>query len=112
VLFDRRDVALTIFTIMVILSQVQIVGVNKMEKFAKKHAAAKSPLEHWRGATASASWKNPAELKVTFGSASIVDLETIFNIAGNKYRLIALVDYAAQAVVVRDVLTHAEYDRR
>ena len=103
---------LTIFTIMVISSQVLIVGISKIVKFGEKHAAAKSPLEHWRGVTAAATWKNPAEAKRTFASVSIVAPETIFNIAGNNYRLIALVDYAAQTVVVREVLTHAEYDRR
>jgi mRNA interferase HigB len=100
--------------------------MNKIEKFGKKHTAAKGPLEHWRAVTAVATWKNPAEVKTTFASVSIVAPQTIFNIGGNNYRLIALVVSAAQSVLVQvvlthaeevlthaeEVLTHAEYDRR
>jgi mRNA interferase HigB len=49
-------------------------------------------------------------VKKTFGSADQVKPHTIFNISGNKYRLIAVVDYALQSVVIECVLTHAEYD--
>jgi mRNA interferase HigB len=57
------------------------------------------------------SFKHFAELKKTFGSADHVKPYTVFDISGNKYRLIAVVDYALQAVAVECVLTHAEYDK-
>jgi len=50
------------------------------------------------------------DLKKTFGSADQVEPHTVFNISGNKYRLIATVDYSLQSVAVECVLTHAEYD--
>ncbi|HSE86741.1 MAG TPA: type II toxin-antitoxin system HigB family toxin [Candidatus Binatia bacterium] len=50
------------------------------------------------------------ELKKTFGSADQVKPHMVFNISGNKYRLIAIVDYALQSVSIERVLTHAEYD--
>ena len=56
------------------------------------------------------SFRHFVDLKRTFGSADQVKPHTVFNIAGNKYRLIAVVDYALQGVSVECVLTHAEYD--
>jgi len=56
------------------------------------------------------SFRHLVELKKTFGSADQVKPYTVFNIAGNKFRLIAVVDYALQSVSVECMLTHAEYD--
>ena len=50
------------------------------------------------------------DLKKTFGSADQVKPHTVFNISGNKYRLIAVVDYTLQFVSIEQVLTHSEYD--
>ena len=55
------------------------------------------------------NFKHFVELKKTFGSADQVKPYTVFDISGNKYRLIALVDYALQSVSIESVLTHAEY---
>jgi mRNA interferase HigB len=56
------------------------------------------------------NFKHFIELKKTFGSADQVKPHTVFNISGNKYRLIAVVDYALQSVSIECVLTHSEYD--
>lgn len=58
-----------------------------------------------------ANWKNPAELKQVYRNADLVGRRTVFNIAGNKYRLIARVNYQSQRVFVLYLLTHAEYDK-
>jgi mRNA interferase HigB len=50
-------------------------------------------------------------LRETFASADYVDGLTVFNIGGNKYRLIASIHYNRRKVYIRNVLTHAEYDR-
>ncbi len=55
------------------------------------------------------SFKRFLDLKKTFGSADQVKPHTVFDISGNKYRLIAVVDYALQSVSIECVLTHAEY---
>ena len=55
-------------------------------------------------------FKHLVDLKRTFGSADQVTPHTVFNISGNKYRLIAVVNYALQSVSIASVLTHAEYD--
>jgi mRNA interferase HigB len=58
-----------------------------------------------------ANWKNPAELKQVYHNADFVGRRTVFNIAGNKYRLVARVNYLSQRVFVLYLLTHAEYDK-
>ena len=57
------------------------------------------------------SFKHFVDLKKTFASADLVRPHTVFDISGNKYRLIAVVDYSLQAVAIECVLSHAEYDK-
>jgi mRNA interferase HigB len=90
---------------------VRVLGERKLIEFAEEHSNAKSPLRSWRTAVASGSWKNPAELRRTFGSVSFVGKNTVFNIGGNKFRLISVIDYDLQTVLVTHVLTHKDYDK-
>lgn len=57
------------------------------------------------------SFRHFVDLKKTFGSADQLKSRRVFDISGNKYRLIAVVDYALQSVSIECVLTHAEYDK-
>ena len=71
----------------------------------------KQPLLAWFRITERANWTKPAEIKRQFRNASFVgDNRVIFNIAGNKYRLVVHVNYAFRAVYVCFVGTHEEYD--
>lgn len=58
-----------------------------------------------------ANWKTLPELKQTFNSADDVEGRVVFNIGGNKYRLIAVIRYELSLVIIQRVLTHEEYDR-
>ena len=90
---------------------VRILGGRKLFEFAKSFNTAKSPLRSWETAARAGSWKNPAELRRTFGSVSFVEGRTVFNIGGNNFRLIAVIDYRLQTVLVTHVLTHKDYDK-
>lgn len=68
------------------------------------------PLKAWFAVTAKADWKTPGDVKTQFRSASFVGDRVIFNIAGNKYRLVAYINYPYRIVYIRFVGTHAEYD--
>jgi mRNA interferase HigB len=59
-----------------------------------------------------AAWKTPVEMKQVYPSADLVGPRTVFNICGNKYRLIERVNYQTQRVFVLHLLMHAEYDKR
>jgi mRNA interferase HigB len=88
-----------------------IANYGLIEKFAKKHARSRPSLDIWYQTTLKARWSKFDEVKKTFGSADIYGDCVIFDIAGNRYRLIALIRYDLEQVNIEKILTHAEYDR-
>jgi len=69
-------------------------------------------LKAWYHEAKKATWQNPNEVKAQYRSASIVgDNRIVFNICGNKYRLVVKVNYEAQWIFIRFVGTHKEYDK-
>lgn len=70
----------------------------------------REPLVQWFAIVELADWAGPAQLKDQFRSASFVGDHVVFNIAGNKYRLVAVVRYKWRMVYIRFVGTHGEYD--
>jgi mRNA interferase HigB len=90
---------------------MRVIKRAALEQFWQRHPDAKTSLESWFAVVRTASWKTPAEMKQVYPNADLVGRRTVFNIAGNKYRLIARVNYQTQLVFVRYLLTHAEYDR-
>jgi mRNA interferase HigB len=89
---------------------VRIVSERKLREFAERFPNAKGALRSWATTVESSGWRNPAELKRTLGNADFVGDRTVFNVGGNKFRLITFVHYRRQIVFVKHVLTHAEYD--
>jgi mRNA interferase HigB len=70
----------------------------------------REPLVQWFAVVEAADWAGPAQLKDQFRSASFVGDRVVFNIAGNKYRLVTVVKYRWRMVYIRFVGTHSEYD--
>jgi len=82
-----------------------------MSAFIRKHAQGRAPLAVWEKLVSESHYGDFNQLRKTFPSADYVQhYYTIFNIGGNKYRLITVVDYEAQIISVRQLWTHAEYD--
>lgn len=95
-----------------ILEQVRIFSKSTLREFWDSHAAVKDPLLSWHDVVAHASWISPSDVKQRYPSASFLnDNRVVFNIKGNKYRLIVDIDHARQRLFIRFVGTHAEYDR-
>jgi mRNA interferase HigB len=90
---------------------MRIIKRGALEKFWQEHPDAKASLESRYVVVRRADWKTPAELKLVYPNADLVGRRTVFNIGGNKYRLIARINYQGQRVFVLYILTHAEYDR-
>jgi mRNA interferase HigB len=90
---------------------MRIIKRGALVQFSAKHPDAQPSLESWYNVVRRAQWQTPAEMKLIYPSADLVGRRTVFNIAGNKYRLIARVNYRSQRVFVLFILTHAEYDR-
>ena len=91
---------------------MRIVGRNKVEGFCKGRADAEKRLRAWHIEVKHAKWKNPHEVKKMYGTASILgDGRVVFNICGNKYRLVVKICYERQVVYIRFIGTHKEYTR-
>src|SRR5437667_5691478 len=83
---------------------MRIIKRGALEQFWQKHPDAKASLEAWYGVVRKANWKTPAEMKQVYRNADLVGRRTVFNIAGNKYRLIARVYSKSLCVVPADAL--------
>jgi mRNA interferase HigB len=90
---------------------MRIIKRGALVQFWEKHPDAKPSLESWYAVVRRADWKTPAEMKQVYRNADLLGRRTIFNVSGNKYRLIARVNYRTQCVFVLYLLTHAEYDQ-
>jgi len=91
---------------------MHIVSIQTLRSFWQKHPNAERPLRAWYALAEKASWRSPAEVKEMLGNASFIGSNrVIFDIKGNDYRLIVLVEYRKGRIFIRFVGTHAEYDR-
>jgi mRNA interferase HigB len=90
---------------------MHVISRSRLTEFWEKHPNAETSLRLWYKLTFLAQWQNFVELRQVFPSADQVGNLTVFNICGNNYRLITLVDYTYKKVFIRYVLTHAEYDK-
>jgi mRNA interferase HigB len=76
------------------------------------HGDAAQPLKAWHALAKAASWNHPKEIKEKFSSASfLANNRVVFNISGNKYRLVVKVEYELKAVYIRFIGSHADYDK-
>jgi mRNA interferase HigB len=90
---------------------MHIIAKPALIEFWTEHPDAQSPLRAWHRTMESEVFADFNDLRATFASADYVEGLTVFNIGGNKYRLIASIHYNRSKVFIRAVLTHAEYDR-
>jgi mRNA interferase HigB len=92
---------------------VRVISRRPLKEFGEKYEDARAPLDAWYRIIKGREFRTPNELRKDFPSASFLGARrTVFNIGGNKYRLVVDMRYDLGRVYVRDVLTHQEYDRR
>jgi len=94
---------------------MRVIALSTLRTFwegKSAYADAREPVLAWYRHVLKAQWRSPAELKREFGSASVLRYgRAVFNIAGNKYRLVVWINYPYRVVYVRFIGTHAQYDR-
>jgi mRNA interferase HigB len=89
---------------------MHVISKKKLREFWVLYPRAESPLEVWYQIAKRAEWENFADVRKTFNAADSVGRFVVFDIGGNKYRLIAVIHFNRAKLFVRHVLTHAEYD--
>ena len=90
---------------------MRIITRKRLLEFAYKHPDCSTALESWYRIVKRTDFNTFAELRQTFPSADKVGNLTVFNIGGNKARLIAAIHYNTHRIYIRYILTHKEYDR-
>ena len=90
---------------------MHVISLKRLREFWHAHPDAEKSLRAWHQTTEHAEWDNFEDVRGVFGKrVDRVGKFAVFDIGGNKYRLIAAIHYDRQKVYVRNVFTHAEYD--
>lgn len=92
---------------------MRIIALKALRRFWERHPRAKAPLQAWYAVAETGDWDTPAKAKAQFGASVdfVAGNRAIFDIAGNRYRLVANINYPYRVMYIRFVGTHAEYDR-
>jgi len=91
---------------------VRVIAKKTLRLFWEKHKDCEQQLKSWYDEANKTQWKAPKDIKKDYPTASfLADNRVVFNIKGNKYRLIIKINYAYKMVWIRFIGTHAEYDK-
>lgn len=92
---------------------MQVIALRTLRLFWLKHPQAEGPIRAWFDLAKRAQWSSPSDIKRDFGGSVdfLADNRVIFDIGGNKFRLIVHVAYPFRRVLIKFVGTHAEYDK-
>jgi mRNA interferase HigB len=94
---------------------MRIIAVSTLKAFwggKPEYRDAERPVLAWYRDVSCADWSKPADVKAQFGNSSILrDGRVVFNIAGNKYRIVVWINYPYRIVYIRFIGTHGQYDR-
>ena len=91
---------------------MRVIAVKTLKLYAKKRKEAEQSLFAWNEEACKADWKNHNELKAQIGNASVIgDKRVVFNIHGNKHRLIVDIEYRLQIIFIVWIGNHKEYDK-
>lgn len=94
------------------LTEMHVISRKRLNEFAEKHPKTRASLAHWYHLAKRNDFISFAHLREKFPSADQVGKLTVFNVGGNKVRLIAAIHYNRKKIYIRAVLTHAEYDEQ
>ena len=93
------------------LQHVRVFNRSTVQAFAGAHADARQPLLAWFAEVTKANWAGPEDIKTRYASASLIGGDrAVFNIKGNRYRIVVAIKYEFFAVYIRFIGTHSEYD--
>ncbi|NLE58958.1 MAG: type II toxin-antitoxin system HigB family toxin [Planctomycetes bacterium] len=94
----------------------RVISIRRLREFWDEHPDAETPLREWYKVARNAEWQSLQEVRTTYPNADAVTVDsgatmTVFNIGGNKFRLITSIWYRGQQIYIKMVLTHPEYSK-
>ena len=93
------------------MRSMRVISNKALTDFALRHPQAATPLQVWRKIIESRSFEHFAELKKAFNAVDKAGDFIIFDVGGNKFRIVTLVSFSSQKLYIREVFTHREYDK-
>lgn len=90
---------------------MHVISKKRLTQAIARDQALSAPLIVWYKVARTATWASIADVRRTYPTADFVEPYTVFNIKGNRYRLITKIEYRWELVFIKAVLTHAEYDK-
>lgn len=91
---------------------MRIISIKTLKDYWQKEPEAEEELKAWYSEAKNTTWKTPADIKEKYRNASILKAgRVVFNICGNKYRLVVWINYQYSMVYIRFIGTHKEYDK-
>ncbi|MBT9316015.1 type II toxin-antitoxin system HigB family toxin [Leptothoe spongobia] len=90
---------------------MHLISIRKLRDDVAKYPDISQAIEAWYAVVKKANWEKLEDLRRIYRDAEAVGNFTVFNVKGNKYRLIVGIDYVSQTVYYKYLLTHAEYDK-
>ncbi|PSB31875.1 type II toxin-antitoxin system HigB family toxin [Stenomitos frigidus] len=90
---------------------MHVISYKRFREFGQTHSACRSSLDDWFKIAIGANWSHLIEVQAAFPLAEAVDNFTVFNLQGNRNRLIVSIDYKGRLINIKCILTHADYDR-
>ena len=91
---------------------MKLIGKDVLYKFTSLYAEVRSQIDSWEAEAEAAQWKTPLDIKRRYATASFLkNNQVVFNIKGNKYRLLVKVNYENKIVLIIKAGTHKEYMR-
>jgi mRNA interferase HigB len=94
---------------MAVWPAVHVISYRAIKEYKRARPDVGSALDNWYRVASSSKWGSFGELRQVFASADWVNPYVVFNIRGNRYRLIAAINFRSQILFIRHILTHAEY---
>ena len=91
---------------------MNVISKKALKAFWNTHPEVETSLANWYRTAKKANWNNLNETRTDFPHADRAGICTIFNIGGNKYRLVTKIFYPSKKVLIRSVLSHAKYDKK
>jgi mRNA interferase HigB len=90
---------------------MRVISNARLVEFAANESQASEPMQAWRKLMESSSFQHFAALRATFNTIDLAGEFHVFDIGGNKWRIVAFIHFPAQICYIKHVMTHKEYDK-